>query len=176
MAPTQQILTLGDITQISADAIVNAANNKLSGGFGVDGAIHQAAGFDLYLACQKIGYCATGNAVMTPGFNLPSKYVIHTVGPRWLGPDQDKKGLLASCYQNSLKLAATHHCRTIAFPSISTGFYGFPISQAAPIALNTIDTYVHQHPRHYQQIILVLYTQPDFDTYRRHAGPTWITN
>ena len=128
----------GDITQAQVDAIVNAANTTLMGGGGVDGAIHRAAGPGLYLACRKFNGCPTGEARITSGFNLPARYIIHTPGPIWHGGDGDERQLLANSYRNSLRLAEENGCRTVAFPSISTGVYAFPLELAAPIALTTI--------------------------------------
>ena len=129
---------LGDITTLDADAIVNAANSALAGGGGVDGAIHRAAGPELLQACRKIGGCPPGNAVVTPAFNLPAKFVIHTVGPIWRDGHCDEDEILANCYQNTLRQAATKVCRTIAFSAISTGVYGFPREQAVAIAVREV--------------------------------------
>lgn len=131
-------LHIGDITKLAVDAIVNAANESLRGGGGVDGAIHRAAGRELLTACIAIGGCPTGEARITPGFCLPAKYVIHTVGPIWDGGDFGEDALLAACYRSSLKLAAAHGVATIAFPAISTGIYGFPPERAAPVAVETV--------------------------------------
>ncbi|MDM8331086.1 O-acetyl-ADP-ribose deacetylase [Limosilactobacillus pontis] len=128
----------GDITRAQVDAIVNAANTTLMGGGGVDGAIHRAAGPGLYLACRKFNGCPTGEARITSGFNLPARYIIHTPGPIWHGGDGNERKLLANSYRNSLRLAEEHGCRSVAFPSISTGVYAFPLDLAAPIALTTI--------------------------------------
>lgn len=128
----------GDITRAQVDAIVNAANTTLMGGGGVDGAIHRAAGPGLYLACRKFNGCPTGEARITSGFNLPARYIIHTPGPIWHGGDGNERQLLANSYRNSLRLAEGHGCRSVAFPSISTGVYAFPLELAAPIALTTI--------------------------------------
>lgn len=128
----------GDITRAQVDAIVNAANTTLMGGGGVDGAIHRAAGPGLYLACRKFNGCPTGEARITSGFNLPARYIIHTPGPIWHGGDGDERQLLANSYRNSLRLAEENGCRTVAFPSIGTGVYAFPLELAAPIALTTI--------------------------------------
>ncbi|HKJ77173.1 MAG TPA: O-acetyl-ADP-ribose deacetylase [Gammaproteobacteria bacterium] len=131
----------GDITTLEVDAIVNAANTSLMGGGGVDGAIHRAAGPELKEACRPLGGCPTGEARITPGFRLPARYVIHTVGPVWRGGDHEEPGLLEACYRNALELALERDARTIAFPSISTGAYGFPKDEAARIAVDVMREY-----------------------------------
>jgi O-acetyl-ADP-ribose deacetylase len=132
------IAVSGDITKLQVDAIVNAANTSLLGGGGVDGAIHRAAGPELLDACRKLHGCKTGEAKATPGFRLPAKWVFHTVGPVWNGGDHHEDELLASCYRRCLELAREHSVKSIAFPAISTGIYGFPSQRAANIAIQTV--------------------------------------
>lgn len=136
----------GDITQQRVDAIANAANTSLLGGGGVDGAIHRAAGPELLAECRTLHGCPTGEAKITRGYRLPAKYVLHTPGPVWHGGQHDEEELLASCYLSCLCLASEYGCRTVAFPSISTGVYHFPLEKAAQIAVGTIAVYLRDHP------------------------------
>lgn len=135
-----------DITTLSVDAIVSAANESLLGGGGVDGAIHRAAGPELLDECRQLGGCPTGQARITRGYKLPARFVIHTVGPIWRGGNEQEDELLAACYRGSLDLALRHHLARIAFPAISTGVYGFPAERAADIAVRTVDDMVANHP------------------------------
>ncbi len=144
--PEQRVeIKIADITKLSVDAIVNAANNSLRGGGGVDGAIHRAAGRQLLDECIRLKGCATGSAKITAGYNLPTKYVIHTVGPVWRGGDNKESELLASCYCECLKIAEERNLSTIAFPAISCGAYGFPLSAAATIAVNTVFSFLRKN-------------------------------
>lgn len=158
-------ITLGDITKVKADAIVNAANTSLLGGGGVDGAIHRAAGPELLAECRMLHGCKTGQAKITKGYKLPASYVIHTPGPVWNGGGKREEELLKSCYENCLRLAAEHGCRTVAFPSISTGIYRFPLEKASVIAVTAIRGFLKEHPD--MDIQMVCFDQRTLEYYRR---------
>ncbi len=147
----------GDITALAVDAIVNAANSSLLGGGGVDGAIHRAAGPELVDECRLIGGCPTGEARITRGYRLPAKHVIHTVGPVWRGGTHGEPDLLASCYRNSLRLAAENGVRTIAFPAISCGIYGYPPRPAAEIAVRETRRFLDEQPSPIEEVIFVCF-------------------
>ncbi|KPC49357.1 O-acetyl-ADP-ribose deacetylase [Amantichitinum ursilacus] len=153
-----------DITTLDVDAIVNAANSALLGGGGVDGAIHRAAGPRLLEACRKLGGCPTGEARITPGFDLPARFVVHTVGPVWHGGHANEAALLAACYRNSLQLAAEHGVQRIAFPAISTGVYGYPLDEATRIAINTVRG-VTEDPAMPQEVIFCCFSARDLAMY-----------
>ena len=160
-------LQRGDITKLAVDAIVNAANSRLAGGGGVDGAIHRAAGWEqLQLACRELGGCETGDAKITPGFALPAKFVIHTVGPVYRDGKHGEPKLLASCYRRSLEVAVENDCRTIAFPAISTGVYGYPFEQATELALKTTDAFLRQHES-IEKTTLVFFGGNDYEAAKR---------
>lgn len=159
----------GDITREEVDAIVNAANNSLLGGGGVDGAIHRAAGPELLAACRPLGGCATGDAKTTPGFHLPARFVIHTVGPVWRGGNSGEARLLASAYRRSLEEAAAVGARTVAFPAISTGVYGYPADQAAVIAVRTVFDFLATHPQP-EEVRLICFSAVSEAAYRAACG------
>jgi O-acetyl-ADP-ribose deacetylase (regulator of RNase III) len=154
----------GDITKEHTDAIVNAANSGLRGGGGVDGAIHRAGGPAIMEECRKIGHCPTGQAVITTGGNLKARYIIHTVGPVWSGGGRNEAGLLKSAYLESLKLASKKGLKSVSFPAISTGAYGYPLNDAARIALKTAIDYLKEHPE-IETVRFVLFGKPMYDVF-----------
>ncbi|MHB8626813.1 MAG: O-acetyl-ADP-ribose deacetylase [Aggregatilineales bacterium] len=155
-----------DITRLSVDAIVNAANSSLLGGGGVDGAIHRAAGPQLLAACRELRGCKTGEAKITPGFKLPAKWVIHTVGPIWHNGKQGEDDLLANCYRNSLALVVQHGLKTVAFPAISTGVYSFPIDRAAQIAVREISQFLQMNQT-VDKVIAVCFDNKNYASYQQ---------
>ena len=164
---------LGDITKVTdVDAIVNAANQSLLGGGGVDGAIHRAAGPELLQECRLLNGCKTGEAKISRGYNLPCQYVIHTVGPVWRGGNYGESQLLANCYRNSLQVAMDNHIRRIAFPSISTGVYGYPVDKAAEVALSTVNEYLKENPDSFDLIEWVLFGYKTYRVYCEAADKT----
>ena len=154
----------GDITKLKVDAIVNAANTSLLGGGGVDGAIHRAAGSELLEFNRKLGGCKTGEAKISPGFKLPAKFIIHTVGPVWNGGKNNEDNLLVSCYKNSLKLAVENKIKTIAFPAISTGVYRFPLESATKIALSEVKKYLENNDS-IEKVIFVCFDEETYSIY-----------
>lgn len=155
----------GDITKLDVDAVVNAANSSLLGGGGVDGAIHRAAGPELLNECRKLNGCKTGEAKITKGYNLPAKWVIHTVGPIWRGGNDEEDMLLSKCYRNSLELAVKTDVKTIAFPSISTGAYRFPLDRAAKIAFSEIEKFFEEKFS-IEKVIMVCFDEVTYNAYR----------
>jgi O-acetyl-ADP-ribose deacetylase (regulator of RNase III) len=163
MSLTERIeVIVGDIAEAEAEAIVNAANEQLVGGGGVDGAIHKAAGPLLAEECRRLGGCPAGQARLTKGYNLKAKYVIHTVGPVWYGGHREEHRLLASCYRESLKIASDNKVATVAFPAISTGAYRFPPDLAALISVREIKRFLDHH-RYPEKVIMVMYSKYDYD-------------
>ncbi|UTW08538.1 O-acetyl-ADP-ribose deacetylase [Pseudomonas benzenivorans] len=158
-----------DIATLSLDAIVNAANSALAGGGGVDGAIHRAAGPELAQACRQLGGCPTGEARLTEGYNLRARYIIHTVGPVWKGGNCGEPQLLAACYRNALSLAAAHDVRRLAFPSIGTGVYGYPLDLAAKTAVNTVRETLRDFDG-IEEVIFCCFSAGDLQVYQRLLG------
>jgi len=158
----------GDITKLKVDAIVNAANTSLLGGGGVDGAIHRAAGPELLEFNRKLGGCKTGEAKISPGFKLPAKYIIHTVGPIWNGGRNNEDKLLANCYINSLKLAVENKIKTIAFPAISTGVYNFPLERATKIAVSEVEKFLEKNES-IERVIFVCFDEETYLTYKKNV-------
>ncbi|MCE9668325.1 O-acetyl-ADP-ribose deacetylase [Myxococcus stipitatus] len=163
---TKLALIQGDITRVDADAIVNAANSSLLGGGGVDGAIHRAAGPELLAECRELRGCAPGQAKLTKGYRLPARHVIHTVGPVWRGGGQGEAATLARCYQSALAIVEARGFRSVAFPSISTGVYRFPIDRASAIALRELHAGLERLP-FLEKVTVVLFSQADLETYVR---------
>lgn len=168
MNPRIEVIT-GDITKLAVDAIINAANQSLLGGGGVDGAIHRAAGLKLLAECVTLGGCATGNAKITRGYNLPARHVIHAVGPVYRGGKQGEAALLASCYTKSLELAEEHGLKTIAFPCISTGIYGYPKAEACEITVKAVSDWLANHDLP-ETVTFCCFSADDAEMYRARLG------
>jgi O-acetyl-ADP-ribose deacetylase len=162
---TKITIKKGDITTVNVDVIVNAANPTLLGGGGVDGAIHRAAGEELLEECAKLGGCHVGGAKITKGYNLSAKHIIHVVGPIYAS-DDDPEGLLVSCYEGSLDLARENKLRSIAFPAISTGVYGYPKDEAAKVAVDVVNDYIEEHPGVFDEIIFVAFDDENEKIYK----------
>jgi len=171
---TKLSIHVGDITRLEVDAIVNAANSSLLGGGGVDGAIHRAAGPDLVRECRQLGGCNTGQAKVTKGYRLPARFIIHTVGPVWRGGKNRERELLASCYRESVARALEIGAKTIAFPAISCGIYGFPIKEAAGIAVSTVIAECANQDE-LDEVIFVCFTGSDAAVYRREFADRGLT-
>jgi O-acetyl-ADP-ribose deacetylase (regulator of RNase III) len=166
--PVQLRAIQADITTLAVDAIVNAANTSLLGGGGVDGAIHRRAGPELVAECRGLDGCATGDAKITAGYRLPARHIIHAVGPVWRGGTHGEPDLLASCYRRALEVATAHRLQSIAFPSISTGVYGYPIEQAAPLAVSTVR--VHVEGTSIRDVTFCCFSASDLAVYQRALG------
>ena len=165
----------GDITKLPVDAIVNAANPSLLGGGGVDGAIHRAAGPALLEECRRLNGCPTGQAKLTKGYHLPARYVIHTVGPIWQGGNGGEAEMLASCYRASLKLAVQHQIKTLAFPAISCGVYGYPLGEATAIAVRETAAFLEKEPS-IQEVIFVAFSPEIAHAYERVLAALWTSS
>jgi len=167
---TQIKILKGDITKLEVDAIVNAANKTLRGGGGVDGAIHFAAGPELLKECIGLDYCDTGDAKITKGYNLPARYIIHTVGPIYGRENGNEESLLKNCYINSLTTAKEEGIKTIAFPAISTGVFRFPKEQACKIAISAVKEFIDKQPETFDEIIFVLFDDENFEIYKSYLN------
>jgi O-acetyl-ADP-ribose deacetylase len=170
---SELLVIQGDITTQAVDAIVNAANNSLLGGSGVDGAIHRAAGSQLLAECRQLDGCATGDAKITKGYNLPAKWIIHTVGPIWQGGDRGENLILANCYRRCLEIATEYQLKSIAFSAISTGVYHFPLLEATTIAVNEVKSFLATNPTSIELVIFVCFNDAIYNYYQQVlAKPT----